>query len=997
MQQRTPRSLVFYMGTLLTLLVLGFVPSMTGQAAAYNIPNGDVAALINAINQANATAGKDEINLAAGGTYTFNAIDNEYMEMQNNKPVFFGANALPQINSNIIINGNGATLQRDPLFSSCNASNELRLFWVNGTGKLTLNNVKAKNGCVGDYGSGGAVYARGGSTVSVFGSTFENNVTTGIVLDGGAITVDEGFLFVENSNFTGNKSTYIGGAISLDSSTGVIYNSNFTSNSNTSSGGAVGGDWNSDVTISNSTFVANTANSGGALVSRNSSKMRVTKSTFMGNQTVYDGGAMNNEGGTAIITGSTFSGNIGSTAGAVSNDNATGVKMYIFNSTFTDNVAQGFGGGAINNGGEELFIFNSTFTGNSSPDTDFGGGALYHYLGSATLMNVTMTGNTSLAEGGAIYSSGDFLNITRSNISNNSAANGGALETYTTLTNIHSSTLNNNIADNGDGMYSGYGGAVSNSNVMTIVNSTIAGNWASGYESFGGDFKHPGGGAIYTTTDNVAPKPTLTLINTTVSGNSTDTLGGAIFVDEYGDLELRSTTIVGNSAKYAGGGLARVIDDIFPEDADVIGIARSIIVGNTVNGSLQDCDNQDYNSAGNNVLGSSCPTKTGDTVSNNAAAVVSPLANNGGFTLTHALVNGSPAINKGGAGCTNVDQRGYTRAGACDAGAFELNGTATNAPGLVIAQSGGSTVVAEGGATDTYTVQLASAPANLVTVRFYSDGEVNVSPSTLVITPQNWNVPQSVTVTAAVDYIQEPAHAGLIGHTLTSTDPMYNAAPTTLLQVMVAADTGGGGGTETPPPPPPAGELLTNGGFEAPGASGGEAANWKLKNSTSDKRKCNKPDKTVARAGQCAFQFKGGAGENSSIVQTISNVTLQPINAHTLSVWVQAKKAVNGAVISAKVIYTDGTKDKLNLSIEGGTYNYKQIAGNVPVVKAANKVKVSVKNKMGSGKILLDDVSLKTIKIGGMEENDGLLDLPVGLPEAQEPLPSPEASFSSNQ
>jgi hypothetical protein len=976
MPHRSARSTAFLSCALFLLLLLG--SSFTAQAAAFNIPNGDVAALISAINQANASDGKDEINLAAGGTYTFKAIDNEYMEIHDNEPVYFGANAMPQINSNIIINANGATLQRDPLFSSCNASNELRLFWVNGSGKLTINNATVRNGCVGEYGSGGAVYGRDGATVSINGSTFQNNTTSGIVLDGGAITVDSGFLFVQGSNFTANSSTYVGGAISLDSSTGVIYNSNFTSNTNPSSGGAVAGDWNSDVSIYNSAFTMNSSNSGGAVVSRNASKMRLSGVTFVANTTVFDGGAAQNEGGVMTITNSTFTGNIGTSAGAVNNDNVTGGRMYIFNSTFSDNIAQDFGGGAISNGGDALYVVNTTFTNNLAPDTDFGGGALYHFGGSATLQNVTITGSTTEAEGGAIYSSGDSLSITKSTITGNSATNGGALETYTTNTVIHSSNISNNVADNGDAMFRGNGGAIVNSNVMTIVNSTISGNTATGYESLG-EFIG-GGGAIFTGDDFVADNPVVTLINSTVSGNSSDMNGGAIFVDETGDLELRNVTIVNNSADKAGSGIARVIDDIFPEDAAIINITRSIIVGN--NG--EDCDNQDYVSTGNNVLGASCPTVNGDSTSNGTAGVVNPtLANNGGLTLTHALVAGSPAINKGGAGCTTVDQRGFTRSGACDAGAFELGGVASTAPGVLFSPSGGTTVVSEAGQIDTYGISLASAPTSIVTVTIFTDGEVNVSPATLVFTPQNWNAPQNVTVSAVVDYLTEAAHNASIAHAFTSNDPMYNGVPANPVVVNLLADSGDGPET----PPPPAGEIVVNGGFETAGGSNSEAGSWSLKNATGDKRKCNKDNKVVAQSGQCAIQFKGGPGENSQLSQKVNGVSYPAGNTLMLSVWVQGKKVTGSASVSAKVTYGDNTKGKLSVDIQNGSYDYTSFSNSLVLAKTTTSVKIAVKNKLASGKFLLDDLSIIRDSVRGAE---GEL---LGLPAADV---SSEAGFSDS-
>jgi hypothetical protein len=50
------------------------------------------------------------------------------------------------------------------------------------------------------------------------------------------------------------------------------------------------------------------------------------------------------------------------------------------------------------------------------------------------------------------------------------------------------------------------------------------------------------------------------------------------------------------------------------------------------------------------------------------------LANNGGFTQTHALLAGSPAIDAGtNTGCPATDQRGITRpqGARCDIGAYE--------------------------------------------------------------------------------------------------------------------------------------------------------------------------------------------------------------------------------------------------------------------------------------------------------------------------------------
>ena len=61
-------------------------------------------------------------------------------------------------------------------------------------------------------------------------------------------------------------------------------------------------------------------------------------------------------------------------------------------------------------------------------------------------------------------------------------------------------------------------------------------------------------------------------------------------------------------------------------------------------------------------------TLTGNVL--NDSARLGELADNGGPTRTHALLPGSPAINKG-AGCPARDQRGKQRQGKCDIVAFE--------------------------------------------------------------------------------------------------------------------------------------------------------------------------------------------------------------------------------------------------------------------------------------------------------------------------------------
>ena len=86
--------------------------------AVFNVRASDVTTLIADINTANSNGQTNIINLTAS-TYDFTAANNNT----------FGANALPVINGNIIINGNGAILQRDP---SLGQNSPFRFFYVSG-------------------------------------------------------------------------------------------------------------------------------------------------------------------------------------------------------------------------------------------------------------------------------------------------------------------------------------------------------------------------------------------------------------------------------------------------------------------------------------------------------------------------------------------------------------------------------------------------------------------------------------------------------------------------------------------------------------------------------------------------------------------------------------------------------------------------------------------------------------------------------------------------
>ncbi|HIF65318.1 MAG TPA: hypothetical protein EYQ34_01745 [Acidimicrobiia bacterium] len=86
------------------------------------------------------------------------------------------------------------------------------------------------------------------------------------------------------------------------------------------------------------------------------------------------------------------------------------------------------------------------------------------------------------------------------------------------------------------------------------------------------------------------------------------------------------------------------------------------------------------------------------------------------------------------------------------------NTTADNeSAGFTVTQSGGSTLVAESGSTDTFTVVLTSQPAHDVVIFVTSGdiGEATVDKSTLTFTNSDWNSAQTVTVTGINDDLDD--------------------------------------------------------------------------------------------------------------------------------------------------------------------------------------------------------------------------------------------------
>ena len=213
---------------------------------------------------------------------------------------------------------------------------------------------------------GGAIYlatlANKGHKLSIDGTTFTNNSTAGVDVDGGGAIGSFSDLILKNSVFIGNHvdgtSSHGGGALFLGSvSTNDIQNVTFNSNTSATNGGAismryvdVGDNSEATVDITGSTFTGNTAADGfgGAIYN-----------TFHNDK---------NNHGYAYVGSSEFNGNSALSGGAVYNEtsgtkDSVGGVMLIESSTFTSNVATE-NGGAIYNAGVLTLGGTNVFTGN---------------------------------------------------------------------------------------------------------------------------------------------------------------------------------------------------------------------------------------------------------------------------------------------------------------------------------------------------------------------------------------------------------------------------------------------------------------------------------------------------------------------------------------------------------------------------------------------------------------------------------------------------------
>jgi hypothetical protein len=322
--------------------------------------------------------------------------------------------------------------------------------------------------------------------------------------------------------------------------------------------------------------------------------------------------------------------------------------------------------------GGRLILQNVVVTGGAAPDSEDGGGLLVAGQGSLALINTTVIANRADSDGftsGGGLSNRGFAYVENSTITNNNATTGGGIENSANLTIVNSS-ISNNESKRGAGIY--------NFENLTIINSTINNNRADS------------GGGIKNNNGNIG------LFNSTISGNTVQRLGGGGIDNSGGSsssLNIRNSTITKNTSlgSQGGGGIlggANLRNTIVAGNISNWSEFPDEVTGDDIQGTVV---GNNFNLIGDLTLASGTVGTGTDLVNPNV--LLGPLQNNGGFTLTHALLPGSPAINAGSTALvvadtedldgdgdptepTPVDQRGgdFVRVSgtSVDIGAFEF-------------------------------------------------------------------------------------------------------------------------------------------------------------------------------------------------------------------------------------------------------------------------------------------------------------------------------------
>jgi hypothetical protein len=514
-------------------------------------------------------------------------------------------------------------LARGSMFAQAGGINAGDVSLTLTASRVVHNWAVASDGAGATVRAAGIVLSGSDSHLTLVGSTVSENravarpATGNADVLGGGIHLFAGTLSATSSHVDGNHATAIG-PIAANASGGGIY-------------------WSSsgDLAIQDSTLSANVV---------------TARSTSGGDAQIFGGAALVANLDTGTISDSTLANN----QSAAISDGAAGTAD----------------GGAISSSADMLtltrtHIRGTRVTSSGATGVDAGGGGIAA-TGGLTLLSSSISTTTvrldsgtsqATATGGGIRQTGGPFTLSKSTIDQNhlivssSGANavglGGGVVTGSGASIVASTISRNTIATTAVGAHTAQSVAAGltpqGADPQTIKNSTIASNVARAESDPATGTANAFGGGLFTNSTS------LRLTNTTVARNvvgakaNTKTVRGGGIALDVGTTTLEATILALNTAPLAG--------------------------GPNCSGSVA--------SGGRNLLGTTSGCTFGNLPSDKLGMnpKLGPLADNGGPTLTLALLTGSPALNViPPADCAvSVDQRGVHRPQGprCDIGSYE--------------------------------------------------------------------------------------------------------------------------------------------------------------------------------------------------------------------------------------------------------------------------------------------------------------------------------------
>jgi hypothetical protein len=273
-----------------------------------------------------------------------------------------------------------------------------------------------------------------------------------------------------------------------------------------------------------------------------------------------------------------------------------------------------------------MTVARSTFTGNRLTMSIImqGGGAIWNRSGNLTVTDSDFTGNSTEAYHDVETSGGPTLG--------GAILNGAVGEANSGSLTVSGSTFDGNSAE-------GVGGAIASSLPLTLTNDTFEGNGV-------------------TTATSELPYYDI----------GTGGFGGAVYLWAATDLttNLTNNTFAENTA-VSGDNLYTWQNE--PGVSHTLNLFNNLLVKGSTGGNCATVGTPTLTSSHNLADDATCSAG----FTNSTSILLGSLGDYGGVTATVPLLPASSAINAGDS-CPTTDQRGESRVGVCDIGAFESQG-----------------------------------------------------------------------------------------------------------------------------------------------------------------------------------------------------------------------------------------------------------------------------------------------------------------------------------